>query len=396
MSKLKYLLLLVSTFLLGCDDDATSGNTAVPDKKYFIAAEHVSSLSQETLKAVASGFGQQDIAALLKFGVKTFNLTYSTTYQGRTIEASGLVMVPTGITASAPIISVQHGTTFVKEDAPTTSGGYTGMELFASAGYIALMPDYIGYGKSAEVFHPYYDKEHSALAVIDMIKAVKQFLASEKIEFTEELFLAGYSEGGYVTLAAANEIEMNPAHNLQVKAVAAGAGGYDLGQMLTGITTNSYYSYPSYLAFVLMSYNTTYSWKKPLNYFFQQKYADSLATHLNGEHDGWSINNRLSTDLTKLFNPAFYARLKASDGELQLKEAITKNSVGGWATSIPMRLYHGTKDEIIPYANSEATLQNFKDAGSENVTLTSIPGGTHGSSFVPMMKDFIPWFLSFR
>lgn len=391
----KYFLLLVTSFLLACDDEASS--ISLPEEKtYVVSAEERSTVSAEALKALAIGFGQQDIAALIQYGVKSYTLTYQTAYNGKTIQASGLLMVPVGLTSPAPMVSLQHGTTFVKDDAPTTAGGYSGMELFAAAGYISLMPDFIGYGKSAEIFHPYYDEEHSATAVIDMIKAAKQFLAKQKIQFNDKLFLAGYSEGGYVTLAAAHEIENNPAHELSITAVAAGAGGYDLREMLSGITTNTYYAYPSYLAFVLMSYNNTYGWNIPLDYFFQKNYADALATYMNGEYEGYTINGKLTTDLTKLFNPDFYARLKEPGLEQQLKNAIAENSIDGWNTKIPMKLYHGTEDEIIPYKNSEVTLDNFKNAGSNSVTLTLIPNGTHGSSFMPMMQDFIPWFLSLK
>jgi pimeloyl-ACP methyl ester carboxylesterase len=333
------------------------------------------------------------IAALLKYGVKSYTLVYETTYNGKAVEASGLLLVPSGITEEAPIVSLQHGTIFSNEEAPSAGGGYTGMELFAAAGYIALMPDFLGYGRSSEIFHPYYDKEHSALAVIDMIKSAKEFLAQEKILFNDELFLAGYSEGGYVTLAAAKEIENNSSHGLKLTAIAAGAGGYDLSEMLVGITDNSYYSYPAYLAFVLMSYNNTYHWNKPLTYFFQKQYADVLNQYMNGNHEGSSINSRLTTNLSSLFNPDFYARLKQPEGEMELKRALKKNSVSGWKSNIPVRLYHGTKDEIIPHTNSELTLKNFQEAGSADVKLTLIPGGTHGSSFIPMLKLFVPWFL---
>jgi alpha-beta hydrolase superfamily lysophospholipase len=266
------------------------------------------------------------------------------------------------------------------------------MELFASAGYIALMPDYIGYGESAEIFHPYYDQEHSARAVIDMINASKEYLVKQKIAFNDKLFLAGYSEGGYVTLAAAKSIETNPEHELQVTAVAAGAGGYDLKEMLKGITTQDYYSYPSYLAFVLISYNNTYGWNKPLAYFFQQPYAEALNTYMNGKYDGGFINSKLTTSVKKLFNEQFFERLQTTEGEAELKVALANNSVSGWKTNIPMRLFHGTKDEIIPYHNSEITVKNFTSAGSNDVTLKLIPGGTHGSSFIPMLEEIIPWF----
>jgi pimeloyl-ACP methyl ester carboxylesterase len=270
------------------------------------------------------------------------------------------------------------------------------MEFFASAGYIAVMPDFIGYGESSDIFHPYYDEQYSAAAVIDMIKQTKVHLEKEKIAFNEQLFLAGYSEGGYVTLAAAKEIETNKAHGLNLTAVSAGAGGYDLTEMLKSVTTKSHYTYPAYLAFVIMSYNTTYDWNRPLDDYFRDKYAKALSVYMNGQHDGWTINKQLTNSVSDLLDPDFYNGLKTAGTEADFKNALADNSVSGWNTRIPIRLYHGTRDEVIPYQNSEATLARFKEAGSTSVSLTLIPGGTHGSSFVPMLQQFIPWFETFR
>jgi alpha-beta hydrolase superfamily lysophospholipase len=319
---------------------------------------------------------------------------YSTTHMGKPVEASGLIMVPVGMKDKAPIVSLQHGTTFEKDEAPSVRGGFQGMEFFASAGYVTLMPDYLGYGKSASLFHPYYDRKHSASTVIDLIKAAKEFLASEGMSVSDKLFLAGYSEGGYVTLAAAKEMDTNPDHGLKASAVAAGAGGYDLPEMLRGITTGTYYAYPSYLAFVLMAYNHTYEWNKPLNYFFKDRYAEALSKYLNGQYSGGYINSRLTTDVPALFNPSFFEGLHNPEGELELKSALMENSVAGWKTDVRIRMFHGTRDEIIPYHNSEITLDKFRAAGSENVSLTLIQGGTHGNSFERMLGEFIPWFLS--
>jgi pimeloyl-ACP methyl ester carboxylesterase len=270
------------------------------------------------------------------------------------------------------------------------------MEYFASAGYLAIMPDFLGYGASSEIFHPYYDEEHSARTVTDFIRSAKEFLSNKQIAVNDQLFLAGYSEGGYVTLATANAIESDRASGIEITAVAAGAGGYDLNEMLRTVTTKSTYSYPAYLAFVIMSYNNTYGWNRPLSYFFQKRYADALEDHMTGAHDGWQINSRLTTDIIALLNPAFYDGLKSETGEAAFKEAIRKNTVTGWKTNVPIRLYHGTKDEIIPYQNSEVTLETFRASGSDDVTLTLIPGGTHGSAFIPMLQKFVPWFETMR
>jgi pimeloyl-ACP methyl ester carboxylesterase len=401
MSDIKNLLfLLVSGLLLSCHE-AVESNVPVDqlpeEKRYFVSATAGQETSMEILQLLASGFDQGHIAALLKHDVKTYTLTYLTSYKGEPVEASGLIMLPKDLTAEAAIISLQHGTTFIKNEAPSVDGGFQGAEFFASAGYITIMPDFIGYGKTASIFHPYYDSQHAASTVIDMIKATREFLQMEKILFSEKLFLAGYSEGGFVTLAAAKEIENNSSHDLAVSAVAAGAGGYDLPEMLKGITTGDYYAYPAYLAFVLMSYNETYEWNKPLSYFFKAEYAEALSKYMNGLYGGGTINSRLTTHTPSLFNPDFFARLKTIEGEPELKNALRDNSVAGWKTNIPIRLFHGTKDEIIPYQNSEIALDKFKAAGSAaEVSLKLISGGTHGNSFGPMLQDFIPWFLSFK
>ena len=394
-----FLFLILSSFLLKCQDapeNAVSApNKETPaDKTYLVSATAGDETARATLQFLASGFGQAGVSALLKYDVKAYTLIYSTTYKGNPVEASGLIMVPVGMKDEAPIVSLQHGTTFEKDEAPSVRGGFQGMEFFASAGYVTLMPDFLGYGKSASLFHPYYDRKHSASTVIDLIKAAKEFLAAEQILVNDKLFLAGYSEGGYVTLAAAKEIDTNPVHDLKVAAVAAGAGGYDLPEMLQGITSNTYYAYPSYLAFVLMAYNHTYEWKKPLNYFFKDRYADALSKYLTGEYSGGYINSRLTTHVPGLFDPEFFQGLHNPEGELELNKALIENSVAGWKTQVPIRMFHGTKDEIIPYQNSEITLQKFRAAGSANVSLTLIQGGTHGNSFERMLRQFIPWFLS--
>lgn len=398
MSTSNYIsTLLLAGVMLSCNDDVNSARPEETTRRnYLVSADSVNSIPLSTLRDFALLSGQTGFGALVRYGVTTYKLVYETYYQGKPVQASGLLYVPQGLTKPAPVVSLQHGTTFEKDGAPSVQGDYTGMEYFASAGYIAVMPDYIGYGSSAQIFHPYYDEQHSATAVIDMIKSANEFLKEKKIAANDQLFLAGYSEGGYVTLAAAKELETKKAHNLSVTAVAAGAGGYNLEEMLESVTSGSYYAYPSYLAFVLMSYNTTYNWNKPLSYFFRPRYADALKSAMDGNSSGWQINNKLTTNVKELLDPGFYARLKSPDGEPELKAALRENSVAGWNSALPIRLFHGTRDEIIPYQNSESTLKLFKDQGSKNVELTLIQGGTHGSAFLPMLQKFVPWFESLR
>jgi alpha-beta hydrolase superfamily lysophospholipase len=392
-----FIMVLLMGVMMNCGDEsgAVGSTIRTKPKRYLVSATVKKETQAEMLKTLAQMADRNEFSKLVKHGVKTYRLTYATTCDDKIVNASGLIYIPEGLEGKAPLISLQHGTTFIKRDAPSTSESFSGMEYFASAGYITIMPDYIGYGESSKIFHPYYDRKHSAACVIDMIKATKEFLIKENIPFGEQLFLAGYSEGGYVTLAAAKELETHPISGLKLTAVAAGAGGYDLEEMLRSVTTKTYYAYPSYLAFVLMAYNQTYHWDKPLTYFFQPKYAEALEKHMDGKNDGWYLNSKLTTTVTSLLDTTFYKRIK-SGTEPDLLKVLKENSASGWETSLPIKLYHGTNDEIIPYHNSEVTLQKFKASGSKNVELKLIPQGSHASSFVPMLEHFVPWFETLR
>ena len=347
------------------------------------------------LQSIAASQGYAVYGKQIKHGVSVYKVIYNTSYQGKDIKASGLICVPQNMAAPAPLLSAQHGTIFTDSEAPTSFEGLSGFELFAAAGYITLIPDYIGFGESKEIFHPYYDQKHSALAVIDLIKAAKTFAEEKNIEVDDKLFLAGYSEGGYVTLAAQKEIETNPKHGLKVTASAAGAGGYDLTAMLAGVTSGKPYPYPSYLAYVLQSYIHTNNWNRPLTEFFQEPYASKLPSLFNKQNSGGAINRNLTTEPARLFAPAFFKGLKDPGKETVLKQALQANSFLDWVPQSPTRLYHGTVDNIVPFENSKITYDRFIARGATQTALIPIKGGTHGSSFAPMLQNLVPWMQSF-
>ncbi len=390
MWRFRYCYSILFVLLLGCSDDGS--DPIKPSDEYLVSATLQREYSVQTFQFLASLLGVSEVTGYIKHDIQVYKIVYHTTYKGEKIEASGVVYLPENLTAPAPLLSLHHGTTMNKEGAPSVAQGISGLEFFGSAGYITIVPDFIGYGESESIFHPFYDKEHSANAVVDMIKATKEFLEEENILSNEKLFLAGYSEGGYVTLAAAKSIEENPIEDLDVVAVAAGAGGYDLENLLDEIMAPEEYVYPSYFAFLVMAYNETNDWGQPLTDFFNEPYATNLATYLNGEYSGEFINGKLTNDLSELLTEDFYEELKDTESENTFVEALRKNSVNGWDTDLPIRLYHGLQDEIIPYENSVTTLQNFEDAGSNNVALIIFPVGNHVQSLIPTLVHVILWF----
>ena len=390
-------LVLQVLLLAGCQQDDSNDNvTPEPDgSELFVSAEVKSNVSKTLLQglAITAGYGQ--FISLIKYDVAFYRFTYKTTYKDNLINVSGLLAIPQNTPTPPALLSAQHGTIFADTDAPSNfPASFTGFELFAATGYVTVIPDFIGYGVSKDIVHPYYDQKLSALTVVDMLKAAKYYLKSQNIAINNNLFLVGYSEGGYVTMAAQKEIETNPDHQLTLTAAAAGAGGYDLTGMLSGIAATSTYANPAFLAFIIQAYNTTYDWKRPLTDFFQEPYASKISTLLDGTKDIDAINQELTTSPTALFNPTFYANLTNPAGETTLKKALTDNSFLDWVPKSPTRLYHGTADESVFYQTSEATFNRFKAAGTTNVEFIPIPGGMHRTSIEPMMANALPWMES--
>ena len=395
ISWLLLLWLIVST---GCQYEEAKAVAPAPEKDHFVSAKLLTELPQAILQAMAENRNYPGIKNSIKNDIQVYHVTYLTTYQGKDIQASGLMCVPKNITQAMPILSGHHGTTFEQQDAPTNfPATFSGFELFASAGYLTVIPDYIGYGASKDIFHPYYSQQYSALAVIDLIKAAKSYAEKNDLRLNDQLFLVGYSEGGYVTLAAQKEIESNPKHNLTVTASASGAGGYDLADMLAEVKSGKPYPNPSYLAFILQAFNSANNWNRPLTELFKEPYASQIPDLFNGVASAGAINRALPKEPEKLFNPEFFSNLRKEDGELALKKALVENSiVTNWVPQSPTKIYQGTADAVVFYQNSKNSYDKFISAGAKNLEFIPIKGGTHGSSIEPMLMSVIPWFQSLK
>lgn len=385
-------ILLFVIILTGCRKDPPDTD---PGSKYFVSATSIGTFTKADLQALAVKAGFGNFAVLALYDVEYYKLIYNTTFKGKTIQVSGLLGIPKNAPITPSLLSAQHGTIFRAAEAPSNfPNTFSGFELFASAGFTTIVPDYIGYGITQNITHPYYDKKSSALTVVDMIKAAKYFLKKQNTAISNRLFITGYSEGGYVTMAAQEEIETNPEHQLTVTAAAEGAGGYDLTAFLTLVATRPTYAAPSFLAFIVKSYNSTYNWNRPFSDFFQEPYASQIPQLLDGTKGREEIDAALPNTPIALLNPVFYGDLLNPAKELELKQRLVSNSFLTWVPKSPTRLYHGTADEAVFFETSVVTYNRFRAAGATNVEFFPIPGRDHRGSIEPMFFNALPWLKS--
>jgi pimeloyl-ACP methyl ester carboxylesterase len=276
-------------------------------------------VSTNSLKLLYEKNGIQNPDSFVKYPVSCHRLVYTTTYKGKSITASGAIVIPIiPQTVAAPaIVSYMHGTMYAERDAPSAANSTDNFPLFNE--YILFLPDYIGYGESNAILHPYFIYESTTTSVIDMIKAGKKYLDDNYVQYDRnKLFLTGHSEGGYVTVAVQKELEKNPVDGLKVTASAPSAGPYDVELIGNLILHNDTYPSPAYLLLILTAYNDFY-WQRPMTDFFQYPYSASGRDLLSGIYNEDEINQRLSSNLNTLLNPIFLNNFR-DDGEKELKE----------------------------------------------------------------------------
>lgn len=223
-----------------------------PNDITLIDASHLGRKSAFELQLMLDLSGYDLPTSAIQYDVDIYKVTYRTIYKGTEIVASGIVSLP-DTDDPLPMISFQHGTIVAHNEAPSKQTSTETMFLygaFASTGMIAVFPDYIGFGSSSDIFHPYYIEEYTASAIIDNLKAASELAKKKGRSFNQNLFLAGYSEGGYATMAAHKSIEQNGLSGFNLVASFPASGGYDVKDVQERFFEQTFYSEPFYLPYV--------------------------------------------------------------------------------------------------------------------------------------------------
>jgi hypothetical protein len=342
-----------------------------------------------------------EIASLVEkveYNVSIYSVTYKTGFMGEEIEASGLVCIPVSDNGVFPMISFQNGTNTSHEEAPTKNIDdimFRYLQSTASIGYIMLIPDYIGFGKSEQFTHPYLHKESTVKSVENLITATQEMMEANliNVDWDNDLYLMGYSQGGWATLCTHKDIVDNPELGYGVTASSCGAGPYDLSVVQNYMFEDITYPQPVYMAYTGVSYHSLGLITNPLTEYFNEPYASNLPSYFSGEFSNGEINEKLNDTVSVLVAESFLTGINTSPVYKDFRDALYNNSVFGWNTSEPIRLYHGTIDNYVPYATTEQVYDEFIDAGAvNNVALFPLQGDDHATASIPMVLKSLLWF----
>jgi pimeloyl-ACP methyl ester carboxylesterase len=341
----------------GSSDDEPS-QTSGPGR--LESAAQINRIGVAELTAAVQTPDSKTAGLVPRYDVVNHRLTYQTIdAQGRSIVASGLVSVPVKAAgATSPVLSYQHGTIEQDSEAPTNRAGVEEPAVvLASLGYIVVAADYVGYGASKGTPHPYLLSALTAAAVLDLLTAAKTWRARNSVADNGQLFLIGYSEGGYATVAAHRALQSAGGAPLaELVATAPGAGPYDIAVTLDELLRRVREANP--LLGALLSPDVLRG-LTPIQRATVRELLlkELLPDNSDVEFDASVLDSYLADD----------------------RAAIERlGNVHEWAPAVPVRLFHGRNDQTVPYVVSTTTLAAMRARGAADVTLTdctTVPSG---------------------
>lgn len=383
---MKYKLNIITVFILLVFASCSQrGN--------IIECNENNSFSEQNIVKIIQDYQLTDIVEY-KYPVKELRIIYQTINKDNKIEnVSGFLYIPENAHGEIQLFSFQHATVLQKD---FVNAGLIAKQIavaVATEGNVCCVPDYLGLGVSKNL-HPYLNAKLSASVVIDNIKAVKKYCSQNKIMLNEGVFMAGFSEGGYVTLAAQKEIEENYSGEISLIASAPMSGPYDLESTFQYYLNEEKFVSPSIIAYVLESYNMLYDFYPDSN-IYKHPYDSIIPLMYSGDSCIFNIEPQLPRDRNTLLSDKFVNDFV--NGKLnKFENAIAKNTIIDWKPKTPTLLIHGNADKLVPYSNSTNAFESFKNNGSTSVQLKTIENGDHFFTAFMAYKEALIWFKNFR
>lgn len=325
------------------------------------SAKALQLIRSQDIQAAITAAGPNAPSLVPRYAVQTWRLTYLTVDgSGASVEASALVCVPVKPAGSrSPVLSYQHGTTIKDAEAPSNHAtADEAAVVMASAGYVVLAADYVGYGVSKGRPHPYLQSAPTAAAVNDLLTAARYWRYTQGIKDNLQLFLGGYSEGGYASVAAYRALQSGASvHKAQLQMTVAGAGPYEVDRVLDDLLAKVK-DENKVLGLLLNP-----GFLKLLGDGDRRKVRDLLLSKAVGD----------DSDVT--FDPTFL--------DLYLMDDVAgieaRSNVYDWKPALPLWLYHGRQDATVTYRASTDTLTAMQQRGAGSlVSLTDCPAQPPG------------------
>jgi hypothetical protein len=317
-----------------------------------------------------------------QYPVDIYRITYLTPYRhpDSLVQASGMVVLPRGseeqIPCGLPLAAYGHGTAAGHTDVPSFNLNDAQALVniaFSSTGYLCIAPDYLGLGEYDErvLIHPYQHAFSQANTTINMIRATRHFMDSLSVVLNGQVYLHGYSQGGFTAVAALREIETNYPFEFNVVASAPMSGAYDMGGAQADlIGSDDPYPTPGYLPFIILAYQDQYEGIlfNEFSDIFVAPYDTLLPPLFYAKNTSIGTLNELSTPVPKDMMQDSVISNFYSDPNHRFRRLLELNDMLDWAPQSPVRLLYCTGDDQVSYLNSENAYARWNELGAPSIT----------------------------
>ncbi|MCU0376902.1 MAG: alpha/beta fold hydrolase [Bacteroidales bacterium] len=377
------------------------------DNTYLVSATREVTLTEtnvntllNVIKAVYPGVSE--IISDVEGGVIVYSITYNTSFKGEEVLASGLVAIPSK-PGTYPVLSYQNGTNTLHSEAPSVNPFntyYQILQCLASTGYVVMMADYLGFGVSEDMPHPYFHKESTVRSLVDMLYSLREFDEdiAKDIVISNEQFLLGYSQGGWATLAFLDALENEYGADFNVSAASCGAGAYDIAYFNSYVLGLAEYPMPVFLGYIANAYTEYDLFTNPLSDLFKDPYAGRIPLLYDGIHSSDQINAQLTNLVPQLFKADYITGHATSATYLSVRNAMAANSIEGWDSEVPLLFVHGTADDYVIPELSDMMHDEMLSAGTNPLTCTyvELEDLDHSEGVLPAGMAALSFFKLFR
>ena len=362
-------LLLAFVFLIFLAGQSFAAGTLVANTgpATLLSYSRVKSFPYDELKAFFKKHHIPSVVLPVNTGLDVYEVLYTTTYaDSSTIQASGLLYVPSGSKRESPVMIYNHGTEICRDRSCDFEGEQTICLAFAADGYVVMTPDYMGLGKG-ERTQLYLNAKAESTASVDMLIAVEDLLPALQVKTSNQLFVTGYSQGGHAAMATTRLLQQQYAGRFPVTASAPMSGPYNISQTVWD-GRHQRYDYPVFFFLLLQSYFESIGKPNDISKVLNSPYDTLIPPFLDGNYPIEEVDKLLPDTIFKTAKPEFLAQFE-SDSNSFFRKYLRDNNVYDWKPEMPMQLCYCNGDEEVNYLNSIIAYQTMKKNGADKVEL---------------------------
>ena len=364
------------------DMSATDALLALPSTwdlvQRYLAHHEFSDRSMQRVLTILESVGKQHTLPL--------GCAYpSVSPAGDSLWVSGRVYLPRKRHVRGVILA-PHFTISADREAPSRS---ISLEMvFAMIGYVVVMPDYVGYGISSHLTHPYLHWQSAATTAVDMLNALPPLLShyGYVMAETNPLWIMGYSQGAAVALGATKLLELRKDSLWHIEGIFAGGGPYDVAGTYDACVKADYTGIPCAIPMLVMGTSAGYGLDLRKEDFFQEPLLSHYEEWIEAKR--YTINEiktRMgSCRLSDVMTPEGMDKTRPETARFY--DALLQSSIVGYVPHCPAYFFHSTEDDMVPCLNTQQQEEMCQHVEAD-ILFDIAPYGSHMSACLRFYRN---------